>query len=109
MRARRAIASKPQWWSREDCVFQLRHDPPKGPSRGRRAAADRYFRPGDTVRQSGIYEVLHDREHRVAHEVVMISGDQFPPCETCREKVRFKLSRAATYIFYDQDFETSGE
>ncbi len=110
MHVGRAIASAPQWWIRRRCsVFQLKQGPPKGPSRGRRAGSDRYFRPGDTVRQSGIYEVLHDREHREVHEVVMISGDQFPSCETCHETVRFKLLRAATYIFYDQDFETGAE
>lgn len=108
MYPRRAIARNAQW-SRRGVVFDLKQGPPKGPPRGRRSAADRNFRPGDTVRQSGIYEVLHDREHRDTHEVVMISGDQFPPCETCRDKVRFKLIRAATYIFYDQDFETGGE
>ncbi len=109
MHPRRAIASNALWSSRRSLIFQLKQGPPKGLARGRRAGGDRYFRPGDTVRQSGIYEVLHEREHRVTHEVVMISGDQFPPCETCREKVRFKLLRAATYIFYDQDFETGGE
>ena len=87
-------------------AFQLKdHAPERPPKGGRRRGSDRTSRPGDTVRQSGIYEVVHERHHRVTHEVVMISGDQFPPCETCREHVRFKLVRAATYIFYDQDFE----
>jgi hypothetical protein len=53
--------------------------------------------------------VLHDAEHRAFHEVVMISGDHFPTCKTCRDRVRFKLVRAATYIFDDQDFETGGD
>jgi len=65
----------------------------------------RRYRCGDTVRQSGIYEVIHDREHREAHEVVMISGEHFPDCETCKEKVRFRLVRTAPYIFQDEDFE----
>jgi hypothetical protein len=87
-------------------AFSLKQDLPSGSSRGGRRGNGRPHRPGDTVRQSGIYEVVHDREHRGSHEVVMVSGDQFPPCETCRERVRFKLVRAATYIFFDQDFET---
>ena len=66
---------------------------------------DRQYRAGETVRQSGIYEVLHDRNHREAHEVVMISGESFPDCETCKEKVRFRLVRTAPYIFQDEDFE----
>ena len=55
--------------------------------------------------ESGIYEVIHDGAHRTAHEVVMIAGNQFPNCETCDVKVRFKLVRTAPYIFQDQDFE----
>jgi hypothetical protein len=49
--------------------------------------------------------VVHDREHREAHEVVMISGAYFPDCETCKDKVRFRLIRTAPYIFQDSDFE----
>jgi hypothetical protein len=60
----------------------------KGPGRGGRSSATRSFKPGDTVKQSGIYEVVHDREHRAAHEVVMIAGEAFPNCETCDQKVR---------------------
>ena len=71
---------------------------------GERRSSRRY-RSGDTVRQSGIYEVIHDREHRAVHEVVMISGEHFPDCETCKEKVRFRLVRTAPYIFQDEDFE----
>jgi len=68
-------------------------------------SAAKSYKPGDTVRQSGIYEVVHDRAHRDAHEVVMISGDAFPNCETCDQNVRFRLVRTAPYIFQDQDFE----
>ncbi len=71
---------------------------------GNRPPNGRRYRPGDTIRQSGIYEVLHDREHREVHEAVMISGEKFPDCETCKEKVRFRLIRTAPYIFQDEDF-----
>ena len=64
-------------------------------------------RPGDVVRETGIYEVVHDGAHRQAHDAVMLSGDVFPPCETCAEAVRFRLVRTAPYIFRDQDFEES--
>jgi hypothetical protein len=77
----------------------------KGPGRSDRNLSPRSYRPGDAVKQSGIYEVVHDREHRSAHEVVMISGDAFPNCETCDQNVRFRLVRTAPYIFQDQDFE----
>lgn len=68
----------------------------------------RRYRAGEVVRQSGIYEVIHDREHREAHEVVMISSERFPDCETCKEKVRFRLIRTAPYIFQDEDFGEEG-
>jgi len=77
----------------------------KGPGRSHRDASSKSYKPGDTVKQSGIFEVVHDAEHRVAHEVVMIAGDAFPNCETCDQKVRFRLVRTAPYIFQDQDFE----
>jgi hypothetical protein len=62
------------------------------------------FIAGDLVRETGIYEVLHDAAHRVAHEVVMLHGDTFPPCDTCDQRVRFRLVRTAPYIFQDEDF-----
>ena len=77
----------------------------KNPGHGGRRGNGRRYRAGDTVRQSGIYEVIHDRDHREAHEVVMISGEYFPDCETCKDKVRFRLVRTAPYIFQDEDFE----
>ncbi len=63
------------------------------------------FCPGDAVPESGIYEVIHDTDHRRAHDAVMIMGNQFPTCETCNERVRFRIIRTAPYIFQDQDFE----
>jgi hypothetical protein len=77
----------------------------KNSSHGGEQPNSRRHRSGDIVRQSGIYEVIHDRDHREAHEVVMISGERFPDCETCKEKVRFRLVRTAPYIFQDEDFE----
>lgn len=62
------------------------------------------FSAGETVRETGIYEVIHDRAHRVAHEVVMLNGDSFPLCDTCEQRVRFRLVRTAPYIFQDEDF-----
>lgn len=62
-------------------------------------------RPGDSVLESGIYEVVHDAQHRSAHEVVMITNDHFPTCDTCMDRVRFRLIRTAPYIFSDEDFE----
>lgn len=63
------------------------------------------MRPGDPVRESGIYEVVHGRDHRQAHEVVMLKGTEFPLCDSCDDSVRFQLVRTAPYIFQDGDFE----
>ena len=84
--------------------FRIQAQGAKGPHGGRHGS-DRRYRAGDTVRQSGIYEVIHHHEHREAHEVVMISGERFPDCETCKQEVRFRLIRTAPYIFQDEDFE----
>jgi hypothetical protein len=62
------------------------------------------FLPGQPVLESGIYEVIHDRGHRQAHEAVMYRDDLFPACDQCDLKVRFKLIRSAPYIFDDEDF-----
>jgi hypothetical protein len=72
-------------------------------SRGHHAGP--IFSAGQPVAQTGIYEVLHHGDHRSAHEVVMLSGDSFPPCDTCAGSVRFRLIRTAPYIFQDEDFE----
>jgi hypothetical protein len=63
------------------------------------------YRPTDIVPQTGIYEVIHDRQHRESHEVVMRADDLFPACDTCDRRVRFRLVRTAPYIFDDEDFE----
>jgi hypothetical protein len=69
---------------------------------------DEIFNSGEVVRLTGIYEVVHDGHHREAHEVVMHVGDLFPACDTCDERVKFKVIRTAPYIFDDQDFEPEG-
>ncbi len=83
----------------------------KGPgSRSRSHRSGRFegphFKPGDPVKETGIYEVLHDDGHRTVHEAVMLASDLFPACDTCFEKVRFRLVRTAPYIFEDADFES---
>lgn len=95
-----AHSSLPQ----RNLAFQLQAGGFKNPGHSGRRPNGKRHRAGDVVRQSGIYEVIHDRGHREAHEVVMISGDRFPDCETCQEKVRFRLIRTAPYIFQDEDF-----
>jgi hypothetical protein len=59
---------------------------------------------GSRVIQSGIYEAIHYGPHRQPHEAVLIGGNLFPRCEGCGEVLRFRLLRAVTYIFRDDDF-----
>ena len=66
---------------------------------------EKTYRAGEMVRQSGIYEAIHEGAHRMAHEVVMIEADVFPACDTCSDQVRFRMVRTAPYIFTDADFE----
>jgi len=105
--ARRAITGSGAFASflRRRAAFQAQSEGTKSARHGESRPNGRHYRAGEVVRQSGIYEVIHDRDHREAHEVVMISGERFPDCETCKEKVRFRLIRTAPYIFQDEDFE----
>jgi hypothetical protein len=106
--ARRKFAGLPKskpFPTRTQPSFQAQAEDTHNLHHGRTRQHERRYRSGEVVRQSGIYEVLHDREHRESHEVVMISGDRFPDCETCNDKVRFRLVRTAPYIFQDEDFE----
>jgi hypothetical protein len=84
----------------------------KGQGRSRHHASPgqgggKVYSAGQPVLETGIYEVIHDGGHRNAHEVVMLGGDSFPACDTCAERVRFRLVRTAPYIFQDEDFEES--
>jgi hypothetical protein len=71
-------------------------------SRSRRKGS--FFLPGEPVPETGIYEVLHDRKHRVSHDVVLHANDLFPPCDQCGTRARFRVIRTAPYIFEDEDF-----
>jgi hypothetical protein len=49
------------------------------------------YKPGDTVPESGIYDVFHDsldgHEHAHPHQVTAIRGVLFPPCRACHAHV----------------------
>jgi hypothetical protein len=81
--------------------------PRSGPPRSRHERSNGpRFKPGDPIKETGIYEVIHEGGHRAAHEAVMLADDRFPACDTCFERVRFRLVRTAPYIFDDADFES---
>ncbi len=92
--------------AKRPAVATRRHSPRKSHKEGP-APHGHEFKAGDRVRESGIYEAIHEGAHRDPHDVVMIQSDLFPPCDTCADRVRFRLIRTAPYIFTDEDFEKS--
>lgn len=58
------------------------------------------FRVGETIQETGIYRVFHCR-HRVSHEVTLLSGERFPRCSVCGDKVHFELLRCVAEMISD--------
>ena len=98
-----ALGSKP---GKRASAATRRHSPRKSHKLGP-VPHGHEFKAGERVRESGIYEAIHESTHRDAHDVVMIQSDLFPPCDTCADRVRFRLIRTAPYIFTDEDFDKS--
>ncbi len=63
------------------------------------------YKPGDKVKRSGIYAVLHDDDHEENHEVTCVAGKTFPPCNGCEGEVRFTLVRAAHHVMRHKAFQ----
>ena len=63
------------------------------------------YKPGDDVKNSGIYEVKHDPVHTQKHEVTCVYGEKFPPCNHCGEHPRFTAVRLAIHIKSDSNFK----
>jgi hypothetical protein len=63
---------------------------------------NRAYTPGEIVPISGIYTAVH-RDHREAHQVVAIRGEEFPPCRLCNNDVRFHVSRVLPHMTHDFD------
>ena len=60
---------------------------------------------GDVVQASGIYMVTHDPRHTAEHEVTVIVGKKFPPCNHCGDHSRFKAVRLAAHIEQNENFK----
>lgn len=56
------------------------------------------YKPGDTVENSGIYKVNHDKTHAQEHEVTAVKGEPFPPCRNCGKGVTYTVVRLAHHI-----------
>jgi hypothetical protein len=66
-------------------------------------ASSRHYKPGDIAPVSGIYAVIH-KGHRRRHEVLVIRGEEFPPCRTCKLEVVFEAIRTVEHLTHDFDF-----
>jgi hypothetical protein len=55
-------------------------------------------RADELVPRSGIYQVIHGRQHLPQHTVTCTSGKPFPACNICGRGVRFILIEAAHFI-----------
>ena len=62
-----------------------------------------YFHVGDRAPQSGLFRAVHSG-HRQQHMVVVIRGDEFPPCRFCKDAAVFILVEGADYVAHDMDF-----
>ncbi len=51
---------------------------------------------------SGIYTAVHI-DHRGAHDIVAIQGEQFPECRRCGDEVRFYIARLLPHMTHDFD------
>jgi len=63
----------------------------------------RVFQPGQTAPVTGIYLVAHER-HRPDHPVVVIRGEEFPACRSCKGAVRFTIDVETNHVAQDFDF-----
>jgi hypothetical protein len=69
------------------------------------ADAGEVFKPGETCKQSGIYKVVHDPRHTTEHEVTVVNGEPFPPCNGCGQHPRFTLVYAAHHLHTHEHFK----
>jgi hypothetical protein len=67
-----------------------------GRAKGKRVPS--IFRAGDKVPTTGLYKVVHGREHVEAHYVTALQGDVFPACLECSDNVRFEMALSAARV-----------
>ena len=63
------------------------------------------YKPGDDVEASGVYRVIHDPKHEEDHEVTVVYGKQFPPCNHCGHHPRFRVVKLAQHIDANKHFK----
>ena len=55
------------------------------------------------VPRTGLFRVYHF-QHRLPHDAMMRQGELFPACNTCGQRVFFRLSHTAEPLTLDRDF-----
>lgn len=63
------------------------------------------YKPGDAVEASGVYRVTHPPKHASEHEITVIYGRQFPPCNGRGQHPRFKAVKLAQHIDANDHFK----
>ena len=66
------------------------------------APGKRQYCPGESAPTTGIYDVVHEG-HRRPHVAILLAGEIFPACRTCKDAVRFTLARQANHVAGDAD------
>ena len=56
------------------------------------------LQPGSKSFCSGVYKVIHARQHAESHYVILLFGEIFPPCTECSQAVRFELAVSAVHV-----------
>jgi len=62
-----------------------------------------FYKPGETVPQSGVYEAIHYK-HKPVQEVTAVQGENFLECRGCGREVRFRLAHAADKMKFNWNF-----
>ena len=89
----------------EPCLESLCPNPPSAHA----IAVMRRYKPGEDVPLTGVYKVSHWDNHHHHTKLICLSGERFPPCNVCGERVQFRLDRPHHSSAEHWLFSTSGQ